>query len=211
MTHFFDNLSIIFKAFFQLLYGYWRISYVKAPRVTIFGGSRVPPIQQLYQQAHELAHAIAHKKTSVLTGGGPGIMEAASCGTTHVNGGFNLGIGIKSLNSKKNLHLSAYIEVDTFFIRKHLLMAFSDAFIIFPGGFGTLDELMEVLNLIKVHHMKKVPVILVNRDYWQGLLDWIENQVVPIKAIHSDDIKFMTLVDTNEEIFEILNKTMYKS
>lgn len=211
MIYFFDYFRLIIKAFVQLCYGYWKILHTKSPRVTIFGGSRIPPIKELYQQAHELAHALAHKKTCIITGGGPGIMEAASCGTTHVKNGFNIGIGIKSLNSKKNLHLSDYIEIDTFFVRKHLLRAFSCAFIVFPGGYGTIDELFEILNLIKVNHMNQVPVILVNKKYWQGMINWLNDQVVTMHAIKAEDIQFMSIVDTNEEILEILNKTIYHS
>lgn len=202
---FFTLFFLSVRFWWQLLIGSYRVMHTKGPRVTIFGGSRIPPIKELYQQAHALAQALAHKHTVILTGGGPGVMEAASCGTTHVEGSVNLGIGITSLHAKKNVHLSQYIEIDTFFVRKYLLINFTDAFIVFPGGYGTLDELMELLNLIKVNHIRKVPVILVNKAFWSGLINWIHEQVVGIKAIQADDIHFMHVVDTNEEALTLLS------
>jgi uncharacterized protein (TIGR00730 family) len=199
----------IIRSFFQLLHGSVVVLKTKTPRVSIFGGSRLHATTGYYQQAHDLAHALALKKITIITGGGSGIMQAANCGASHTEAA-NLGIGITSLRGyEKNPCCQKYIELDDFFTRQHLLIFYSDAFIIFPGGFGTADELANLLNLTTVHHLDKKPIFLVGSSYWQPLLEWFKSQLVPIGEISTNDIALLQLVDSNQEIIESIFKTLH--
>ncbi len=142
----------MFRVVFQLVYGFWRISKLEQPIVSIFGSARLAQDQIYFKQAHDLAQRFIAHDISVLAGGGPGIMEAVTCGAVVHDGtgkGKSIGIGVRGLGEKRSLCVQEYFELDYFFARKWLLTQYSSAFIVFPGGFGTLDELAEVLTLIQ--------------------------------------------------------------
>jgi uncharacterized protein (TIGR00730 family) len=204
-------LYSLIRLFFQLLYGSIIILRTPSPRITMFGGARLRSKTDYYRQAHELAHALAHKKITIITGGGSGIMQAANCGANHVQPNASIGIGIKSLHENKSPCSKQYIELDDFFARKHLLTNYSDAFIVFPGGFGTADELLNLLNLMKVGHVPKKPLILVGIDYWKPFVDWFKTKVVAADEINQEDIDLIRLVDSNEEIIDSIFRAFHIS
>ena len=187
----------------QIIYGAWRVFSLPTPIVTIFGGSRLPKTDIYFIQAMQLAKRFADADISVLTGGGPGIMEAASCGVEQEPFGLGrtMGIGVKDLNEGRNMCVQEYFELDYFFARKWLLTHYSDAFIFFPGGYGTLDELFEVLTLMQTTRDKRVPIVLVGVVYWGPIMKWISDEAIPHGLIPQLDVQLFTLTDDIEHAF----------
>jgi uncharacterized protein (TIGR00730 family) len=183
--------------FGQLVYGMWRISKIPQPIVTIFGGSRFPTANFYFQQAHQVAQQLVNEDISVLTGGGPGIMQAASCDITlpPTGKGKIIGIGVKDLQDEPNMCAQEYFELDYFFARKWLLINYSKAFIIFPGGYGTLDELFELLTLIQTKKLSPPPIILIGTEYWHGFMEWFKKEVVKHGLISTNDLGIFTVTD----------------
>lgn len=202
----FRCISLYFKLMrvsWQILFGAWRVFKLKSPIVTIFGGSRVDKKDAYFSQAMLLAQRFADKGISVLTGGGPGIMEAASCGVVREgNGpGKTIGISVRTLGEGKNMCVQEYFELDYFFARKWLLTQYSDAFIVFPGGYGTLDELFETMTLMQTGQNKRVPVVLVGVEYWKPIMNWIMEEAVPHGLIPEEDVALFTITDDLEQVF----------
>lgn len=140
----------LFRVFFQLLYGAWRISKLSDPMVSIFGGTHLKDTDFYFKKAHSLGEQLVAHDISVVTGGGPGLMQAVSCAVYESHGkSKSIGIGVRDLKEQRNPCVQEYFELDQFFARKWLLTRYSMAFIVFPGGFGTVDELAEVLTLIQ--------------------------------------------------------------
>jgi len=158
----------------QLVYGMWRIGGLTPPFVSIFGGARLKQTDYYALTAHELAQQLVDANISVLTGGGPGIMEAANCGAIYGKRGTgrSIGIGVRDLNEPRNICVQEFIMMNQFWARKWLLTRYSSAFIVFPGGFGTLDELGEVLTLLQTNKLPPVPIILVGVEFWKPLMQW---------------------------------------
>lgn len=197
------------KVLAQLLYGAWQIGKLPHPIITIFGSARHLKTSLYDQSAFLLAEKCTQQGISVLTGGGPGIMEAANCGGINLHQerkGKTLGIGVKDLQEKPNQCAHKYIELDYFFARKWLLMNYSKAFVIFPGGFGTLDEFAELLTLIQTKRLKAVPVFLVGSTYWKPLFDWLSTIVLDEGAVNQQDVSLITLVDNIDQIIPILKR-----
>lgn len=189
------------RVFFQMLYGAWRVSRVPVPIVSIFGGARFKLDDPYAKQAHQLAKKLVEADISVLTGGGPGIMEAASCGAIPVKGsGRSLGIGVTDLREAKNPCVQEYFELDYFFARKWLLTHYSMAFVVFPGGFGTLDELAEVLTLMQTKQLKRVPIILIGKEFWAPFMDWIAESMAH-GAVSEKEVQLFSVTDDLEEAF----------
>lgn len=188
---------------FQMLRGSYRIFALPGPIVTIFGGSRFGQDIVYAKKAHDLAHRFAEGGISVLTGGGSGIMQAASCGARihQCEKGKTLGIGVTTLHEPKNECLSDYFQVDYFYARKWLLTQYSSAFVVFPGGFGTIDELGEVLTLIQTGTLKRTPIVLIGREYWQPFMNWVTNEALPHKLIAPEDLGLFTITDDLTEAF----------
>lgn len=164
------------KVTWQVFNGVIRVSRLDQPSVSIFGGSRFTPDNQYIHQARELAQLLVAQGISVLTGGGPGIMEAASCGALEA-GGKSIGISVKGLSQeKKKIEClkGNSITLDYFFARKWLLINYSIGFVIFPGGFGTMDELSDLLNLLQTKNLSQAPVILIGTDFWKPYLEWLK-------------------------------------
>ena len=193
----------LFHTTVQMLYGSWRISKLPQPIVTIFGGSRLKLTTNYAMQAHDLGRRFVENNISILTGGGPGIMEAASCGAKkdHKGKGRIIGIGVARLGEEPNKCVDEYFELEYFFSRKWLLTQYSHAFVIFPGGFGTLDELAEVLTLIQTKHLGKVPVLLIGKEYWADLVTWIQKEPLKQGFIDTDDFAFFKVTDDLEDAF----------
>jgi uncharacterized protein (TIGR00730 family) len=207
----FERIGSIFTLFFhmlhvtfQLLYGFWRISTLEKPIVSIFGSARLKEDQIYFKQAHDLAQRFVAHGISVLAGGGPGIMEAVSCGgIVHesVNGAKSIGIGVKGLGEKRSLCVQEYFELDYFFARKWLLTQYSTAFIVFPGGFGTLDELAEILTLMQTKQMSHAPIILIGTEFWAPFMQWITQEALAHALVSQDDIALFTVTDNMEQAF----------
>lgn len=206
-----------FKVVLQVVYGSWRLSKMQKPFVTIFGGARLSQESSYAQKANQLAQKLVDHDISVLTGGGPGVMHAANCGAVKPrnNGkGRSIGIGVKDLGEGQNPCVQEYFELRYFFARKVLLTRFSVAFIIFPGGFGTMDELSEVITLIMTNKSPKVPVVLVGVDYWKHFISWLDN-AVEHELIEKKTLELFTVTDDLEKVFSMVRDecdiTMEKS
>lgn len=199
-------ISSFIKVLFQLIYGVWHIGKLPHPIITIFGSARHLATKTYDIKAFLLAEECTKKGISVLTGGGPGIMEAASCGATHPhkNKGKTLGIGVSNLQEKPSRCAHIYIQLDYFFARKWLLMNYSKAFVVFPGGFGTLDELSELLTLIQTKRLTRVPVFLVGTAFWSPLVEWLSTVVLQEGAVNTQDVALLTVVDDIDQILKAL-------
>ncbi|MFN4762644.1 TIGR00730 family Rossman fold protein [Gillisia sp. Q332] len=198
----------IFKIMGEFVKGYEKLSQI-GPCVSIFGSARTKPDQKYYKLAEKIAQKIVDHGYGVITGGGPGIMEAGNKGA-HLAGGTSVGLNIDLpfeqhdnpyIDSNKN------VDFDYFFVRKVMFVKYSQGFVVMPGGFGTLDELFEALTLIQTNKIDKFPIILVGTEYWGGLLDWIRKTLQDdFENISDGDIDLVQLVDTEDEVIEILDK-----
>jgi uncharacterized protein (TIGR00730 family) len=174
------------------------------PAVTVFGTARVSEGHPVYVLARQIGRRLAQEGYAVITGGGPGAMEAANRGCQEA-GGLSVGCNIELPREQQlNPYVDLGVEFRYFFVRKVMFVKYADAFVILPGGFGTLDELFEALTLVqtaKIHHF---PVILVGVDYWAGLLDWIRTVILPAEAISPGDIDLLQVTDDPEDVVRIL-------
>lgn len=176
------------------------------PAVSIFGSARTKPDDPVYQQARQIAAAFAREGFAVITGGGGGVMEAANKGATEA-GGDSVGLNIKlPFEQKPNEFANVQIEFNYFFIRKVMFMKYAAAYIGLPGGFGTLDEIFEVMTLIQTRRIKPFPVILVGSKYWNGLLDWIRARLLDGGMISSGDTDIVQVIDDPDEIVGVVKK-----
>jgi uncharacterized protein (TIGR00730 family) len=170
------------------------------PAVTIFGSARVKPEDPVYKKASEIAALFVKEKFAVISGGGPGIMEAANKGAKEADG-ISVGLNIDlPFEQTPNPYADIQVNFQYFFIRKVMLVKYALAYIIMPGGFGTLDELFEAVTLIQTETIKPFPVILVGSDYWKGLLDWIEERMLSEKRISPDDMDILQIIDEPADI-----------
>jgi len=169
------------------------------PCVSVFGSARTKEDNKWYQEARKFGSLISQEGFGVITGGGPGIMEAANRGA-HEAEGVSVGIGIElPFEASMNKYAGVGIECRYFFTRKVMFLKYSQAFICFPGGVGTQDELFEVLTLAQSGHTPKFPVVLVGKSYWGGLINWIKDTLLEEEYISPEDINLFKLVDTAEE------------
>jgi uncharacterized protein (TIGR00730 family) len=197
----------IFKIMSEFVNGYETMSRI-GPCVTIFGSARTKPEEKYYQLAEEIAYKICKAGYGVITGGGPGIMEAGNKGA-HRGEGTSVGLNIELPFEQ---HFNPYIDKDKnlnfdyFFVRKVMFVKYSQGFVVMPGGFGTLDELFEALTLIQTKKIGKFPIILVGTEFWSGLLDWIKNVLIDKqKNANNEDLNLIKVVDSAEEVVEALD------
>jgi uncharacterized protein (TIGR00730 family) len=175
------------------------------PAVSVFGSARTKPDHPTYQQARDLARRLAEAGYAVITGGGPGIMEAANRGCQE-GGGLSVGCNIElPMEQGLNPYIDLGVEFRYFFARKVMFVKYADAFVIFPGGYGTLDELFEALTLIQTKKIQDFPVILMGSAYWGGLIDWIRDRLVTEAAIAPADVDLLRLTDDPVEACEIID------
>jgi len=176
------------------------------PAISFFGSARVSPDEPIYQKAENLARRFAKLNFAIITGGGGGIMEAANKGAQEA-GGVSVGLNILLPHEQKpNAYTNITQEFKYFFIRKLMFVKYAMAYIIFPGGFGTLDELFEAITLIQTHRIKPFPVILVGTAYWTGLIEWIKANLLKEKMISPDDIDIIQVMDDPEAIVKAIQK-----
>jgi uncharacterized protein (TIGR00730 family) len=170
------------------------------PAVSIFGSARVGRDDPFYQAAERTAGLLATEGFAVITGGGPGIMEAANKGAAEA-GGESVGCNIElPFEQGMNAYVQIAINFRYFFVRKTMFVKYAEAFVIFPGGFGTMDELFEALTLIQTGKVRDFPVILFGTEYWQALLDWLRDRMVAEGKIHPKDMELLVVTDSPEEI-----------
>jgi uncharacterized protein (TIGR00730 family) len=190
----------VFKVMSEMVEGFETMSRI-GPSVTIFGSARTKPDSKYYKMAEEIAYLLTKKGFGVITGGGPGIMEAGNKGA-HFSGGKSVGLNI---NLPFEQFSNSFIDVDKlltfnyFFVRKLMFMKYSQGYITMPGGFGTLDEFFEAITLIQTNKMIRFPIALVGIDYWEGLLDWMKKSMLMSGNIKEEDLEIFKLVDTAEE------------
>jgi len=175
--------------------------------ISIFGSARTAPSDPYYKLAQETAALLAREGYAVITGGGPGIMEGANRGAFEA-GGLSVGCNIElPFEQGANPYLTRSVTFRYFFVRKMMFVKYSLGFIIFPGGFGTLDELFEALTLIQTRKIRDFPVILFGSDYWKGLMDWIGETALREGKVSSQDLKLLHLTDSPEEVVNIVNES----
>ena len=174
------------------------------PAVTIFGSARTKPEDPWFQRTVETARLLAEAGLAVVTGGGPGIMEAGNRGARE-GGGVSVGLGIElPFEQGINPHVDIAVNFRYFFVRKTMLVKYAQAFVIFPGGFGTLDELFESLTLIQTGKISHFPIVLFGTEYWSGLLDWIRDTMLAQGTISAEDLDLITVSDSPQEVRDIV-------
>lgn len=197
----------IFKIMGEFVNGFEKMSRI-GPCVSIFGSARTKPDNKYYKLSVEVAEKIANNGYGVITGGGPGIMEAGNRGA-HLAGGTSVGLNIDlPFEQHDNPYIDSdkSLDFDYFFVRKVMFVKYSQGFVVMPGGFGTLDELFEAITLIQTHKIQKFPIILVGTEFWSGLMDWVKTTLLDSFAnISEKDIDLIHLVDTSDEVIEVLN------
>lgn len=178
------------------------------PSVSIFGSSRAQPQDEVYQKAEMIGQLLGQNGFGVITGGGPGVMEAANKGAA-LAGGKSIGLNIQiPLEQESNPYTNIKLNFRYFFVRKVMFVKYAVAYIILPGGFGTMDELFESLTLIQTQRIRPFPVILVGSHYWRGLLNWIKEPVLKEGKISPGDLDILQLIDDPEEIVKTIKKTI---
>ena len=172
------------------------------PAVTIFGSARSHPNSANYKNTEKAARLLVENNFNVISGGGPGVMEAANKGATEA-GGKSVGLHIHLPNEQKpNKYANIRLDFKYFFIRKVMFIKYAVAYIIMPGGFGTLDELFEAITLIQTKRIRAFPVILIGSKYWKGLIDWIKETMVSERSVSEAELNLLNVVDTPEEAVE---------
>jgi uncharacterized protein (TIGR00730 family) len=194
----------VFRIMAEFVEGFESLAEV-GPAVTIFGSARTEPGDMYYQAAEKLAGLLARANFAVITGGGPGIMEAGNKGALEA-GGKSIGCNITlPMEQEANHYQTTSLDFHYFYVRKVMFVKYASAFVVFPGGFGTLDEFFEVITLIQTAKIEAFPVILYGTDYWGGLVDWIRRSLKP-RFIHGEDMDIFRLVDSPEEALKEIKR-----
>jgi len=203
-----ENAWTMFKVIAEFVDGFEKLNQLD-PCISIFGSARTKPGSKYYELAVNMAKRMTEEGFGVITGGGPGIMEAANKGA-YENKGLSVGLNI---DLPFEQHHNAYIDSDKnidhryFFVRKVMFVKYAQAFIVMPGGFGTLDELFEVLTLIQTNKITRVPVVLVGSDFWDGLKDWIVSTMLEKEGnISTKDLDLIPIVDEIDDVVKIINE-----
>lgn len=193
----------MFRIIGELVEGFDKLSGIE-PAVTIYGSARLSADDRLYVETKEIARRLGEKGFSIITGGGPGVMEAANKGAFEA-GATSVGLNIElPAEQLCNTYATKSMTFHHFFARKVMLVKYAIAFIIMPGGLGTLDELTEVLTLIQTHKIKPFPVILFNSEYWRGFLEWLRTSVLAKKCVSEDDLSLLRICDHPDEVVELV-------
>ena len=195
----------VFRIMGEFVQGFEDLAQTKNG-VAIFGSARTPGDDPEYKAAQETGALFVRAGFSVITGGGPGIMEAANRGAFEA-GGVSIGCNIELPHEQSsNAYLTLSLKFKYFFVRKMMFVKYSDAFIIFPGGFGTLDELFEALTLIQTHKIHNFPVVLYGSQYWKGMLEWLRGPMLGENKIVEDDFRRLHVTDSPSEIVDIVSR-----
>jgi len=200
----------LFKIMGEFVNGFEKMSLI-GPCVSIFGSARTKPGDTYYELAVNVAKRIAESGYGIITGGGPGIMEAGNRGA-NMAGGVSVGLNIDlpfEQHDNPFIDSDKSLDFDYFFVRKVMFVKYSQGFVVMPGGFGTLDELFESMTLIQTNKIQRFPIILVGTEFWGGLLDWLKNTMLEAGNISPEDMDLIQLVDTEDEVVKIIN-TFYR-
>ena len=202
------NSWMLFKIMGEFVEGFEKMG-VHNPCISIFGSARTPNTHNNYKLACEIAQRIVDLGFGIITDGGPGIMEAANKGAQEA-GGASVGLTIDlpfEENHNKYIDKDRMINFDYFFVRKVMFVKYAQAFVVLPGGFGTLDELMEAITLIQTSKIKKIPIILVGTSFWSGLIDWLKQTLLAQNnTISEGDLDLFSCVDTADEVIDLLKQ-----
>ncbi len=199
----------MFRIIGELVEGFDKLTGVE-PAVSIYGSARITPGDELYIQTEEVARRLGEAGFSIITGGGPGVMEAAN------KGAFAAGVTSVGLNidlpeeQTANVYTTRSITFSHFFVRKVMLVKYATAFIIMPGGLGTLDEMTELLTLMQTHKIKPFPIVLFDSEYWKGFLDWLRRSVLPQGYISEEDFSLLRVSDSPDEVVEAVQRWYMK-
>lgn len=197
----------LFKIMSEFVNGYEKLSAI-GPCISIFGSARTPSDHPTYELTVSIAKAIASSGYGIISGGGPGIMEAANKGAKEA-GGVSVGLNISlptEQDSNPFIDQDKLIDFQYFFVRKVMFVKYAQGFVVMPGGVGTLDELFEAFTLIQTEKVIKFPIILVGCDYWKGLIDWIKEKLLGEQNISPEDLDLFEVVDTVEEVMECIER-----
>jgi len=195
----------VFRIMSEFVEGFDELSKV-GKAVSIFGSSRIKPTNKYYKLAEEVAYLLAKEGFAIITGSGPAIMEAANKGAKRA-GGHSVGLNIQIPSEQKpNKYVDTLLDFRYFFVRKVMFVKYAKAFVIMPGGYGTLDEFTEAINLIQTKRIPKFPVVLFGSEYWKGMLDWLKDKVLKEGNIAEEDLNIFTVVDKPEEVVEAIKK-----
>jgi len=198
----------IFRIMSEFVEGFEVLSKLEKA-VSIFGASRAKRGSKYYKLAEEVAYLLAKEDFAIITGSGPGLMEAANKGAKRA-GGRSIGLNIQiPLEQKSNRYVDTLIDFHYFFVRKVMFVKYAKAFVIMPGGYGTLDEFTEAINLIQTLRIPRFPVVLFGRQYWKGMLEWFENTVLKEGHISRPDLAVFTLVDSPRDVVKVI-ENFYK-
>jgi uncharacterized protein (TIGR00730 family) len=193
----------VFRIMAELVEGFEALNNI-GPAVTIFGSARLQPGSLYYNKCLKVAEALAKDGFAIISGGGPGIMEAANKGAQNANGtsvGLNIAL---PMEQAPNNFQDIKVEFRYFFVRKLMFVKYAVGYIIFPGGFGTMDEMFEALTLIQTKKIRGFPVVLVGREYWHELIDWMKKTVLVIGNISPEDLDLLHVVDEPDEVCDII-------
>jgi len=204
VNHFYiEDSWRVFRIISEFVEGFEELSEV-GPAVTVFGSAGRE--SKDYESARRLGRLFAEAGYTIITGGGPGIMEAANRGAQEA-GGLSVGLNIEiPLEQQPNRYVGKLITFRYFFVRKVMLVKYAKAFIVYPGGYGTLDELFEALTLIQTHRIRRFPIVLMRRRYWQGLLGWLANPVAKMRKISPEDLELYEVAEEPEEALSIVQR-----
>lgn len=200
-----EDMWRVFKIMGEFVEGFDTL-YKVGPCISIFGSARTRPEDEYYQKAVKTGQLITERGFGVITGGGPGIMEAGNKGAMLGNGR-SVGLGIElpfEQGMNKYVQRNYSVDFNYFFVRKVMFVKYAQGFVVFPGGFGTLDELFESLTLVQTHKISKIPIILFGTEYWKGLVDWIKTTMVQEGTISEADTELFHLSDSEEETVDII-------
>jgi uncharacterized protein (TIGR00730 family) len=198
---------VIFKVMSEMVEGFEKLAKI-GPCVSIFGSARTQPDNEYYKMAEEIAAKLVRHGYGVITGGGPGIMEAGNKGAQSENGK-SVGLNIELPHEQgNNLYIDPdkLISFDYFFVRKVMFVKYSQGFIVMPGGFGTLDELFEAITLIQTNKIGRFPIVLVGTEFWGGLLDWVKSTMLSFGNISPKDLDLINLVDSPTEAVKVIDE-----
>ncbi len=200
-----ENPWRVFRIMAEFVEGFSELSQV-GPAVTMFGSARLRTSHKMYKLAEQTAYLLAKEGYAIITGGGPGIMEAGNRGAFRARG-VSVGLNIElPFEQVPNRYITNLINFHYFFCRKVMFVKYAKAFVIFPGGFGTMDELFESLTLIQTRRNERFPVIVAGSKYWKGLIDWMRSSMLKEKCVHEKDFDIFHVVDTPEEIITIIKE-----
>ena len=207
-----DSISIndtwrLFKILAEFVDGFEELHDIY-PCVSIFGSARVKPGDDIYEKTVIIARKLAQNGYHIITGGGPGVMEAGNKGAKE-GGGKSIGLNIKlPMEEKPNPYIDIKLDFRYFFVRKVMFLKYAQAYIGMPGGFGTLDEIFEAVTLIQTKRMKPFPLVLVGSDYWGPLMDWINEHLLKKGYISSEDMELLTVMDDPDDVVKFIKKTV---